>query len=184
MRFLLCFFLGLGLSASAQESPESLAQRAARSYQAIPHQYSRFQAETSGLDATTTEQLRQYYMLLDAAVVTRVEAMQGLQRRRSDAFTIYDNRQAQIVMQLQMLAKESRLAGVIQETLAALADQKAFLEEWSAQPGPRAIAGHPKVTSASGHLKKAYSNLQKVLGKASENTQKCNYDGHCALDFI
>ena len=184
MRFLLCFFLGLGLSVSAQESPESLAQRAARSYQAIPHQYSRFQAEASGLDATTTEQLRQYYMLLDAAVVTRVEAMQGLQRRRSDAFATYDNRQAQITLQLQMLGKNSRLVGVVQETLAALADQRAFFEEWSLQPGPRPVAGHPKVTSASGHLKQAYSNLQKVLGKASENTQKCNYDGHCALDFI
>lgn len=184
MRFLLCLFLGLGLSASAQETPESLAQRAAGSYQAIPHQYSRFQAETSGLDPITTEQLRQYYMLLDAAVVTRVEAMKGLERRRSDAFATYDNRQAQIVLQLQMLGRNSRLSGVVQEALAALADQKAFFEEWSAQPGPKAIAGHPKVTSASGHLKQAYSKLQKVLGKASENTQKCNYDVHCALDFI
>lgn len=184
MRFLLGIFLALGLSASAQESPETLAQRAARSYQAIPHQYSRFQAESSGLDATTSEQLRQYYMLLDAAVVTRVEAMQGLERRRSDAFATYDNRLAQIVLQLQMLGRDSRLSGVIRETLAALADQKAFFEEWSAQPGPKAVAGHPKVTSASGHLKQAYAKLQKVLGKASENTQKCNFDAHCALDFI
>ena len=110
--------------------------------------------------------------------------MQALERRRTDAFATYDNRQAQIVMQLQMLGQNSRLSGVVQETLAALADQKAFFEEWSSQPGPRTFAGHPKVVSASGHLKQAYARLQKLLGKASENSQKCNYDVHCALDFI
>ena len=39
--------------------------------------------------------------------------------------------------QLQMLGRNWMLSGVVQETLAALADQKAFFEEGSTQPTAR-----------------------------------------------
>jgi hypothetical protein len=176
-----CLSLGW---AQGFETCESIAAQAARAYRAIPHAYTPFAAEQSGLAEPAMTHLKEYFLILDAAVVARVDAEKGLARGQSAALTQYENRLAEIELRLKALGQKASLGGAVQESLLALADQHAFLKEWAQQAGPRDYRSHPKVSSASGHLQQAYAKLQKAFPKGSAAFQKSNFDSHCALDFI
>lgn len=165
------------------EDTATLAARARAAYARIPHRMAPLPGQEVTLAPPQAAQLLQFMTLLDAAVVARVECAEQLQRRSSRAYAVYDARLSQIEMELAPL-KQSPFSRSVSLTLEALADQRAYLQEWSLQPGGAVAAGHAKVQSSSAKLHQAYDSCLKSLSKPTPGVSDAVFDRFCALDFI
>jgi hypothetical protein len=181
--FTLAVLMTALISSAWSEDAATLAARARGAYARIPHRMAPLSPEELTLAPQQAQQLVQLLILLDAAVVARVECTEQLMRRSTSAYSLYEGRVAQIEMELGPL-KQSTFATAVTLTLEALADQKAYLQEWSLKPGGSVVASHPKVRSASGKLHQAYSACLKPLSKPPVGVTNAVFDRFCALDFI
>jgi hypothetical protein len=78
----------------------------------------------------------------------------------------------------------TRLRSVHAEVLAAIEDQRAYLEEWKSKAGEAFHPGHPRVQAASQRLHHTYGVLMSLFPGENAANKQAFFDYLCALDFI
>lgn len=143
----------------------------------------------SGIPTQERRYLEVAFHLVDQSIRLRVAAYQKFsQAEAGDAGLI--SHMARIGEFLQSYEPPANLSGYHKQLVKALAEQRAFFEEWSArgqqfQYGtPHRLAAHPKVQEASNALRAAYGILMETYSGENDHNKQAFFDYHCALDFL
>jgi hypothetical protein len=151
-------------------------------YRAIPHRRTVFDGAAAKMSPEERAYLQQLFEIVDLGIVERVETLTWLQSDRSLKRSAENYARAQ--SQLSALTVPRRLASVHRLIAAAMAEQRAALEEWQTAAVPADLAKHPLVASSSDKLRKAYAELMALFPQEGINNQAAFFDYLCALDFI
>lgn len=158
-------------------------------YKAIPHRRTAMDFAASNLPAEERLYLEVAFHLIDQSVRLRVTAYQKFsQGETGNAGLIAD--MGRIIEFLQTHEPPANLSGYHKQLVKALAEQRAFFEEWSAHAtqfqygSPNRLAAHPKVQGASNALRAAYAVLMQQYSGENDHNKQAFFDYHCALDFI
>jgi hypothetical protein len=158
-------------------------------YRAIPHRRTAIDFAASSIPTQERRYLEVAFHLIDQSIRLRVTAYQKFsQGEAGDGQLISD--MGRVGEFLQSYEPPANLSGYHKQLVKALAEQRAFFEEWSArgkqfQYGtPHGLAAHPKVQGASNALKAAYGILMQIYSGENEHNKQAFFDYHCALDFL
>ena len=128
--------------------------------------------------------LKQFFDLIERAVVVRVETMQAM-GGSSDPNLRVDEFQ-RIEESVRDLRAPSRLKEVQKLVVDAIKEERLFIEKWKKairEGTPMSVAGDPLVESSSGKLHAAYQKLMQLYPAEGRNREAM--ERHlCALDFM
>lgn len=154
-------------------------------YKAIPHQQTTYKKEISKLDPELSNDMEEFFHLVDLAVVSRVEALQILRtsRGRVEKQITDLKRLAQRLKQFRLPSDAAEVSHLVGN---ATMDQANYLQ--SVAKGNRLdvqqMSADLRVQSASEKLKQAYSLLIKLYPQEGKENKQAFYDHLCALDFL
>jgi hypothetical protein len=160
-----------------------------QAYAAIPHRRTQADLATSSIPATEKAYLDVAFHVVDQAILLRVTAFRQ--------FAAGNTSDGSLLAKMDRLKKfldeidpPANLRGYHEHLLKALADQRGFFEDWQMQGSqfsfgaPGSLASHPRVQSASGALRAAYSILMQTYPDEAALNKEAFFDYHCALDFL
>jgi hypothetical protein len=158
-------------------------------YRAIPHRRTAMDFAASNIPAQERGYLEVAFHLIDQSIRLRVTAYRKFsQGETGEAQLISD--MGRIGEFLQSYEPPANLSSYHKQLVKALAEQRAFFEEWSARGeqfqyrAPYRLASHPKVQSASNALREAYGILLGIYSGENDHNKQAFFDYHCALDFL
>lgn len=180
---LLCLLLCIG-------SPCAVALSVDEAYRAIPHQQTDFDRHTAQMDVDEALYLDDFFTLVNAAIVERVQALQWLSSGGSAGKTYADYRASMdlVFADFDRLTVPAGVHDVHKQVIAAMRLQSEYLGDWAERTGRgerfRFSASDKRITASSRLLIASYNQLMERYPEASRHNRQAFYDHLCALDFI
>jgi hypothetical protein len=151
-----------------------------QAYQRIPHSRTPFmQAQATGMTAAEAQAASDLFHWSDLAVVERIAQVDAIQQRQPYSSENY----SVILSQMNALNVPETLAAPKQMIVAAIQEQKSYIEGLASQLKP-VSPEDPLVQSSHQKILAAYGQLMQRYPQASESTKKSFFDHLCSLDFI
>lgn len=177
MTVILALLLALPASLQAGE-PDTLKQSLSvdQAYKAIPHNKTRFDPSTAGMEPDEKTFLDTFFGLSDLAVAERVETQAAISTKMP-ATGNYD----EILKRLRALQVPPKLKTAHQLVTEAVDEQRQYLE--GLRQGGAFDASAPLVESSHEKLVQAYGELMRLYPSENQHNQQAFYDHLCALDF-
>ena len=141
-------------------------------YKAIPHNKTRFDPASAGMDESEKAFLDTFFGLSDLAVAERVETQMSKAEN--------DNYDA-ILTRLKSLEVPARLKTAHRLVTEAVEEQREYLA--SLKAGGRFDANAPLVESSHEKLVQAYNELMQAYPAENPHNKQAFFDHLCALDF-
>lgn len=148
-----------------------------QAYQAVPHQQTRFDAASALMGYEEKQFLDLFFGLTDLALVERVSIVKT-EAHASSGGGNYD----EILRRLSELQVPSKLATAHQLVIAAVNEQKAYLERWRSS-GAAFDSNDPLVNSSHQKFLQAYNELMRNYPQENAHNKQAFYDHLCTLDF-
>ena len=145
-------------------------------YKAIPHNKTRFDPATAGMNADEKAFLDTFFGLSDFAVAERVETQTAI----STKMPVTPNYDA-ILARLKSLTVPDKLKTAHELVTQAVEEQRQYLD--LLQAGGAFNPNAPLVESSHEKLVAAYSELMRLYPSENQHNQQAFYDHLCALDF-
>jgi hypothetical protein len=172
--------LGLLCLATAAQAEEAgkIAQTMSvdEAYKAIPHNKTRFDPSTAGMEKDEKAFLDTFFGLSDLAVAERVETQAALSTKRP----MTDNYD-EILRRLKSLVVPGKLKTAHRLVTEAVEEQRQYLV--TLKDGAAFDANAPLVESSHQKLVQAYGELMRAYPAENAHNQRAFFDHLCALDF-
>lgn len=158
-------------------------------YRAIPHRRTAMDFAASNIPTEEKRYLEVAFHLIDQSIRLRVSAYQKFSQAEAGGAQLISD-MGRLGEFLQSYEPPANLTSYHERLVKALADQRAYFEEWAAQGrqfqygSSNGLASHPKVQGASNALREAYGILMQAYSGENDNNKQAFFDYHCALDFL
>jgi hypothetical protein len=160
------------------------ALTAEQAYAAIPHQRTVFDTMGSRLPTEQADALDKLFLLLDRAIVLRVDALSAL--KRGDAAHLQANvvEYPALIAAMRALRLTPQTQAATSLIIQAVQQHQAFFNSKLAD-GSRLDSGFTAdVSQSSQNLHQAYSLLMRTFPEETPHNRQAFFDYLCALDFL
>jgi hypothetical protein len=161
------------LPALADEAAIRQSMTVEQAYQAIPHNRTRFDAQSATMEKSERDFLDMFFTLSDLAVAERVTKMRGMSAGAGN----YD----EILKRLKALNVPPKLEKAHALVTQAVEEQRQYLD--GLKDGAAYDNNAALVESSHGKLLAAYQELMQAYPAENAHNKQAFFDHLCALDF-